>query len=139
MANRQQTVKNLFGELSSDSAKDTDPPGPTAAPPPTDSNPRPACRLPRPGTSVQRSNRESRRKVIMLASPPPPRWPRSRGRRHAQPTPGPTAGRHEPSDPIGPRQKPGAGIIRSSRAHRNPGSRLVQPGPDVLDTLPAPG
>ncbi|XP_067216865.1 uncharacterized protein [Linepithema humile] len=97
MSNEQQIADALFGEIS-DSASEsgqtettpdsqptpgprpTPSPQPTAEPPakPPDAPKRPVSWPPRPGTSVQRSDRENRRKAILLLALLPPPKPRRR-------------------------------------------------------------
>ncbi|KMQ87872.1 hypothetical protein RF55_12719 [Lasius niger] len=100
---RQAEIEALFGAISDESSGDekprpVNPPKPSAEP-----DIRKPAKLPRPGTSVQRSDADQRRKAIFLMSPPPPR-PKRRSATTTRPTPAPGAA--PPTRPTPPSRPP---------------------------------
>lgn len=115
-------------------------PQPTTEPParPSDAVKRPASRPPRPGTTIQRSDRENRRKAILLATPLPPPRPRrrscvaaaTRGRPSSRPFAGTNSG--APSTPVGV-TKPG-----QVPPGQPPAAAAVSTGPPTASRVPPP-
>ncbi|KMQ87637.1 hypothetical protein RF55_13031 [Lasius niger] len=112
---REAAIEAFFGTLS-DSFKNEITPQPVTTPQPPDkpSGQRPA-RLPRPGTRIQRSDADHRRKEIMLMSPPLPR-PRRRGGPASAPPPRRPMTRPAPPAPSTNRDAPRVCAATTSQA-----------------------